>query len=88
MIWKKIESHPNYSIDNKGLIINRHGNTLKPFIDKGGYKCVDLWNNKKRKHFLIHVLVLTYWDKPRPPGLKGRHLKNKQNNFIGDLVWS
>src|SRR4051812_26170742 len=50
----------------------------------GGYFVVNL----SRKPYLVHHLVLTAFDRPRPEGQEGRHLDgNRHNNALANLAW-
>lgn len=57
-IWKEIKGYEGiYWVSNKGVVKNKHGRILKTFITHGGYKCIGLHLNGKRKKKRVHRLV-------------------------------
>jgi hypothetical protein len=59
---------------------------LSPFIPKTGYKIVLIYKDKKRRHKLVHRLVLEAFNGPCPPGLEACHNDgNRINNHIDNL---
>lgn len=57
---------------------------IKPTRRASGYYVVSI----DRRQWKVHVLVLTVWVGPRPPGMQCRHLDgNKSNNRLENLVW-
>ena len=61
---------------------------LKPYLIKGGYHIVGLYNNGKRKKFLIHRLVAEAFI-PNPNNLPCVNHKdeNKSDNNVNNLEW-
>jgi hypothetical protein len=64
------------------------GRELKQKTDKGGYKRVTLWKNKRGKDFLVHRLVCeafcqNYSLKPEVNHIDG----NPSNNYASNLEW-
>ena len=56
----------------------------------GCYYRVTLRNrNRKRMHLAVHVLVLTAFVGPCPPGMQTRHFPDrcKTNNSLDNLIW-
>ncbi len=61
-IWKEIEEYCNYSISNRGRVLNKLTNRiLKPSKDGCGYLFVNLFKDKKPKAHYIHRLVAKYF---------------------------
>lgn len=91
-IWKTIENYPDYQISNMGRVKSlNYGRTgkervLKQGIDKYGYFRVNLYKDKKRKHFSVHRLVATAFI-PNPQNLPCVNHKdeNPQNNCASNL---
>jgi len=73
-----------------GKTIHRvwEGRTLKQKTDKGGYKRVTLWKNKRDKQFLVHRLVCMAFH-PNPDNLPDvNHIDgNPSNNAAENLEW-
>jgi hypothetical protein len=76
-----------YEVSNYERVKNlarqvRHGNgmrlvnerILKFMIEETGRQAVNLCKSGKSINQRVHTLVLTAFDKPRPPGLQCRHL--------------
>lgn len=71
--------------DNRGRIV--HGGELNPYND-GRYLAVILWKNGQRKKIRLHVLMLTVFVGPCPPGLEALHDDDiKAHNNIENLSW-
>lgn len=64
--WEVVEDFPNYSVSDKGRVINtQHARELTPRINDGGYHRVTLCNGGKCREFYIHKLVaLCFFDFP------------------------
>ena len=78
-----------YIITENGNIFSYKSNKfLKHTLNKGGYHMVDLYNNGKRKRFLIHRLVAEAFI-PNPNNLPCVNHKdeNKSNNNVNNLEW-
>lgn len=90
-VWAVIKDYPNYMISTLGNVHSSAGSRpvlLNPCTNGMGYKVVGLYKNKKCKLFLVHVLVLEAFDKPRPFNLVCMHLDdNKSNNRLENLRW-
>ena len=60
----------------------------KPYVNNGGYLCIDLWKNNKRYHKTIHRLVAEAYI-PNPDNLPTvDHIDfDKTNNSVNNLRW-
>lgn len=66
----------------------RRGRVLSPGKTLGGYLQAHLYRDGEHVSRTIHDLVLTHFDRPRPPGAEGMHLDHdKQNNSLSNLAW-
>lgn len=84
-MWKKIESHPNYSISDGGIVRNdRTGIYIKPVPTENGYLRVGLNKRLCRVHRLVAEAFI-----PNPTGLSQvNHIDgNKLNNHVDNLEW-
>lgn len=65
------------------------GKVLRQTIGDHGYPYVTLSNAGVQTHHQVHVLMLTAFDRPRPPGQEGRHLNDikTDNRWPGNLAW-
>ena len=54
---KQIVDFPNYYITMEGIVINNKNHVIKPRMNNRGYLLVQLWNNNKATHKLVHRLV-------------------------------
>ena len=91
-IWKKIDGYENYEISNLGRVksLNYHRTVkeqvLKPFKNNNGYLRVFLYENGKRKKYLIHRLVWEAFNGPIPEGYEVNHLsEDKMQNNLENL---
>lgn len=88
--WKEVVGYEGlYQVSSDGRVRNTKGLILKAILEKkGGYLKVGLTKNKKVRQFFIHVLVLTAFDKPKPPGLQCRHRNgDPADNRFENLKW-
>lgn len=85
-----------YSVSENGDVYSSYGGKTRALTirqpaerNKGVmYPNVCLYKNNKGYVRMVHVLVLEAFDKPRPPGMVGRHLDgDKLNNHISNLAW-
>ncbi len=74
---------------HKGGTRNFPEKIIKGRPNRWHYCRVDLCKNgEKPKHHFIHVMVLTAFRAPRPPGHETRHLDgNRGNNRLDNLAW-
>lgn len=86
---KEIVGFENYKATLDGDIINENGKVLKGHIDKDGYRQILLYNNKKRKYFRQHRLVLRAFCPIENEHLyQVNHIDgNKLNNKLSNLEW-
>lgn len=88
-IWKHIKEYEKkYQVSNKGNIKSLKRNKLLSlnWLDDDGYRRVNFFQNKKRKHFSIHQLVAIHFipnpdNKPVVNHLDGNKLNNKSSNL-------
>lgn len=87
--WKIIEDFPNYKISPKGEVYNVNTNRiLKQKINRGGYFCISLSDNKVRKQFLVHKLVaICYLEYSDEKPIINHKDGDKTNNCIENLEW-
>jgi len=103
-IWKPISGYENiYEVSNVGKVRSvqgkrteskRHGlrsweqREMKLKTDKGGYKRVTLWKDKKPKDFLVHRLVaIEFCERPEGKNLINHIDGNPSNNVYTNLEW-
>jgi hypothetical protein len=83
MEWKAFGS---YYVSNDGKV-KRNEKELEPKIVHG-YHYVGLYENKNRKYYYIHRLVLTLFKGECPNGYECDHIdRNPSNNHIDNLRW-
>lgn len=98
-IWKQIPGHTFYDVSTHGRVRtwNNNGNNregrrnepkrLKPGSNSGRPQ-VQLCENAQCKPFKVHVLVLTAFVGPCPPGMECCHRDgNSANNHLSNLRW-
>lgn len=97
---KPILNFPGYFINKEGEVYStkrrgrfkvKHDNhpprKMKPF-ERGGYPCVKLFQNGKKRQFLVHWLVLEAYVGPRPEGMWGLHKNDiSTDNRLVNLEW-
>ena len=86
----EIQNYCNYLIYDDGRVYSKNKNTFLKQHDNGnGYKWCWLYNNGKKKHFYIHILVgLHYLPNPNDyPTID--HINRKRNdNRVENLRWA
>lgn len=84
-----IENYPNYTISDKGEIVNTNTNKeLKPYIRKDGYVVATLSKGGKKYKCYLHRLVAETFI-PNPNNLpQVNHIdEDKTNNCVSNLEW-
>ena len=84
-----IEKYPNYTISDKGEIVNINTNKeLKPYIRNDGYVIISLSKGGKKYKCYLHRLVAETFI-PNPDNLPQVNHKdeNKSNNCVSNLEW-
>lgn len=84
-----IENYPNYTISDKGEIVNTNTNKkLKGYIRKDGYVIVTLSKGGKKYKCYLHRLVAETFI-PNPDNLPQVNHKDedKTNNCVSNLEW-
>lgn len=78
----------NHFINNKGEVVNKFNEKVKP-RNCNGYLMVDINTNKKHKTLYIHRVVAQIF-LPNPENLPEVHHKdnNKSNNHLDNLEWT
>lgn len=86
--WRRLDNLP-YLVSDRGRV--RHAlfdRILKPRVSASGHHGVLLSKDGVSKHYAIHRLVLTAFDRPAEPGEVCRHLDgNPANNHVSNLTW-
>lgn len=85
--YKQIEDS-NHFINNKGEVVNKFNEKVKP-KNFNGYLLIDINTNKKHKTVYIHRAVAQAF-LPNPENLPDVHHKdnNKSNNHLDNLQWT
>ena len=88
---RDIEGFPHYKIDRTGKIVSFCGITpriLRTYLNNKGYVCIDLRENGKREHKLVHRLVAeAFIDNPDSLPEVNHKDEDKTNNFASNLEW-
>ncbi len=86
--WKTISEFPSYQISSHGRVKNcQMGNLLKGRPLNGYIQICIKWEGKLYFRY-VHILVLTYFRGPCPPGFESRHLDGIRNhNILNNLAW-
>jgi len=86
-IWKEVSENRNYLVSNYGRVRGKRG-MLMLQEKENGYLRVQLWENNKGKHRLIHRLVAKAF---LPMDLFRNTVNhkdfNKHNNHVDNLEW-
>lgn len=86
---KSIPDYQNYEVDTEGNVFNkRTGKRLKQHAGRRGHLQVNLYKDKKGKHFSVHRLVASAfipncYDYPQV----NHRDNNPANNHISNLKW-
>lgn len=88
---KKIKGFEDYTISEDGKVYSHKYKIVKElrgFVNKGGYKYVDLSKNNKTTRFGVHQLVAMHYVKGRFDGAVVNHKDgNTLNNHYTNLEW-
>ena len=84
-----IEKYPNYTISDKGEIVNTNTNKkLKGYIRKDGYVVVSLSKGGKKYKCYLHRLVAeTFISNPDNLSQVNHKDEDKTNNCVSNLEW-
>lgn len=82
---RSVDHYANISNGNKRFV---KGRILKQWKNCNGYMCIKMWNNVKRKNFVVHRLVaMAFIENPnRLPDINHKD-EVKQNNVVTNLEW-
>ena len=89
-IWKPIKDFPSYYVSNRGRVYSAKSKKyLSPQVHKQGYLWVNIRNNGKTFHPMIHSLVAKSFI-PNPYGFTTVNHKNgiKSDNNVENLEWN
>lgn len=92
---KEILNFPNYCVTKGGRVwskprrgSSKNGKWLKQIIDSSGYLHINLYNNRGRRRYPTHHVVLNVFVGLCPIGMECRHLDgNRKNNKLSNLKW-
>lgn len=87
---KIIESYPNYSVDSEGRIFNNEtGKEKAQYVNRDGYKVVDMYKNNKPTRKTVHRFVaLAFIPNPENKPCVNHLDGNKENNKVENLEWA
>lgn len=88
MIWKVVPQQPHYKINRIGVVVNaKTGHSPKVRLELG-YPTVSLttYSIPKQYHVGIHILLLSAFVGPCPPGMECRHLNGDRADFSFDNI--
>lgn len=93
-VWLPISGYVGfYEVSSLGRVVSMprattRGKVLKPQLSSKGYWQVGLSKYGKVTIFRVSELVLTAFDRPRPPGMLACHgQRGKQDDAIDNLYW-
>lgn len=89
VIWKNVVGFEGlYEVSSTGLIRNRKGKILSPYMHRGRYHKVSLHNARDKRNFPVHRLV-AFAFLLNPLGLSDVNHKdlNCTNNNVENLEW-
>ncbi len=96
-IWKAVPDYPMYEVSTHGRVRSwksgrfgrrKEPRALKPWLDRDGYSLVGLYKNGHGQLFRVHLLVLTTYVGPCPPGLECCHSDGEPaHNYLSNLRW-
>ena len=78
----------SYKINKCGIIINKHGKKLTPFINGGYYHVTITSDLGKSKTVKVHrVVAYTFIENPNNYNIVNHKDRNKLNNNVNNLEW-
>ena len=91
--YELVKKWPAYRVGDDGSVWSRKRGTwvrMKSPPDDAGYPCVNLCRGSKPTKFRVHILVLTTFRGPCPPGKEARHFPDRDpaNCRLVNLSWS
>jgi hypothetical protein len=87
--WRAIPNHADFEASNAGRVRRAStGHVMSPYEHKG-YLRVELRVGGRTLKRLVHVLVLSAFAGPCPPGKESRHINGARtdNRWPENLVW-
>lgn len=88
MKWRKVRGYPNYSVSDSGLVKNKKGKILTPWLTPNGYAQVHLYRDGLRSAHMVHALVLEAFRCRRPRGMEACHRNGvRSDNRLSNLYW-
>lgn len=87
--WRTIEDFPMYEVSDHGRVYSHHMQACRKLNLNKGYLFLTVRDSDKKTYkLMVHLLVLTHFNKPRPTGLECNHIDGvKTNNHISNLEW-
>jgi hypothetical protein len=86
----KIPFAPEYDVTENGVVTNKHGKRLTPYLHHSGYIMVNLWVNHTKKLVGMHkIMAETFLPKPTGAGpwTVNHKDKDKTNYALSNLEW-
>ena len=86
---KELHNTPNYLVDTEGEIYNaKTGKRKSQFVNKDGYKTVDIYVNNKCTKYAVHRFVaIAFIPNPENKPCVNHIDGNKTNNRVSNLEW-
>lgn len=84
----EIVGYSNYLIYDDGRVYSKYYKKFLKPLNKRGYCSVSLYNDKKRKHYMIHRLIAEHYiPNPENKPFVDHINRNRQDNRIENLRW-
>lgn len=88
MTFVSVPGHPEYKINEYGVVHGKTGLRLKTFPDKYGYMRFTTYGAGRWQQVSVSVKVCEAFIGPRPEGCHAAHLDgNPSNNHVSNLAW-
>lgn len=91
VLFREIKDHPGYWVTNTGEVWSFRFDKkirMRPSQHRDGHWQAVIRQDKKRKVFYVHILVLEAFVGPRPEGMEGCHEDDDpSNNHVSNLKW-